>query len=125
VRFLIDNALSPRLAEALRSSTHDAIHIREYGLHAADYATVLARAASEDRVLVSADTDFSTLLALRREAKPSVILFRVRRGRRASDLAAMLLANLTGVLGALETGAVVVLEETRVRIRSLPIGRDE
>jgi predicted nuclease of predicted toxin-antitoxin system len=32
VRFLIDNALSPILAERLRERGHDAIHIRDYGL---------------------------------------------------------------------------------------------
>ena len=66
MRFLIDNALSPSLAEGLRSAGHDAIHIRQ----AATDETVLARAARENRILISADADFGTLLVLRQVNGP-------------------------------------------------------
>lgn len=65
LRFLIDNALSPDLAEALREVSYDAVHVRDLHLQVASDEEIFARAASEQRIIVSADTDFGTLLALR------------------------------------------------------------
>lgn len=83
----MDNALSPALADSLRQSGHDAIHVRDVALGAAEDEVIFARAAIEKRVLVSADTDFATMLALRKETKPSVILFRRRADRRPAQQA--------------------------------------
>jgi predicted nuclease of predicted toxin-antitoxin system len=76
VRFLIDNALSPGVARLLTDAGHDAVHVRDYGLQAAEDFVILERAGIEEGVVVSADSDFGMLLALSRSSKPSFILFR-------------------------------------------------
>ena len=64
MRFLIDNALSPIVAQGLRQAGHDASHVRDYEM----------QSASDNE--------------------------------------------------ALEQGSIVILEATRIRIRSLPIGEE-
>ena len=94
MNFLIDSSLSPLVAEQLRLAGHDSIQVRRYGIHKADDEVVFARAAEEYRVLVSADTNFASILAARQAVKPSVILFRREAPRRAEKHAALVLANM-------------------------------
>jgi predicted nuclease of predicted toxin-antitoxin system len=122
MRFLTDNALSPLVAELLTRAGHDATHVRDHGLQAAPDETVFALAAVQGRILVSADTDFGALLALRDAAKPSFVLFR-GGPRRPEAQVALLLRSLATLTDALDAGAVVVFEAARIRVRTLPFGR--
>jgi len=121
MKLLVDNALSPLVAEGLREAGHDALHIRDYGLQAAEDKEIFSLAETENRILISSDTDFGTFLALWRKAKPSIILFRRGLDRRPEKQVALLLSNLPMIQDALDQGAVVVFEQARLRVHTLPI----
>lgn len=121
MRFLVDANLSPRLAVALTETGHDAVHIADLGMSRATDTEIVRSAERDSRVIISADTDFGTLLAMSGAARPSVLLIRLTSPRRVEALVALVQANLPAVTDALDVGAVVVLEDGRVRLRALPM----
>jgi predicted nuclease of predicted toxin-antitoxin system len=121
VKFLIDNNLSPLLADALKAAGHDAVHVRDLGMQAAPDEAVLERAHASEQILISADTDLGTLLSRSQATSPSVILIRRLVGRRAGEQATIILANLSQVAEDLVAGAMVVIHEDTLRVRRLPL----
>jgi len=53
VKFLIDNAVSPRVAAALTAAGHDAVHVRDRGLHEADDTALFDLAVAEGSTIVA------------------------------------------------------------------------
>lgn len=123
MRFLLDQGLSPRFGDLLAAADHDTVHARDLGLSTAPDPVILQSALDDARVLVTLDTDFGTLLAHSGAAIPSVVLFRGEVTRRPEGQAALLLANLDQLADDLTEGAIVVIGDNRIRVRSLPIDR--
>jgi predicted nuclease of predicted toxin-antitoxin system len=122
VRFLVDMNISLEVAAELRRQGHDAVHLRDEGLGRLDDAAVFRKAAAERRVVVTFDLDFGEVMAFARERGPGVILLRLR-----SVGAAAMFARLTDAIAraadALEEGAIVVVEDRRIRTRRFPTSR--
>lgn len=125
MKFLIDNALSPFVAEGLWKASYDAVRVSDYHMQMAEDEDIFNRAALEDRVVLSANTDFGTILAMRAEKKPSVVLFRRGLDRRPEKQLELLLKNLLSIEDPIEQGSIVIFEQTRIRVRQLPIAREE
>jgi predicted nuclease of predicted toxin-antitoxin system len=121
VRLLVDQNLAGRVAAALRDAGHDAVHVADRGLAAAEDQEVLALALEEQRVIVSEDTDFGALLAHAGAAAPSFVLLRAAEPLDPERQATLLIANLPAVEEELRAGAIVVLSRGRIRVRRLPI----
>jgi predicted nuclease of predicted toxin-antitoxin system len=121
LRFLLDEGLSPRVGGLLADAGQDAVHARDLDLRSAADPVILQAAVDSHRVLLTLDTDFGTLLAHSGDSIPSVVLFRGNVTRRPERQAALLLANLDQLETTLTEGALVVIGDNRLRIRSLPI----
>ena len=121
MKFLIDNALPPRLAELLVSVGHDATHVRAYAMQAASDEAILSRARQEDRIVVSADSDFGAILATQEAERPSFILFREPNLLSAEDYVNVLLPVLPTLEPELASSCVAVFRRGRLRVRRLPL----
>jgi len=123
VRLLFDANLSPEVARRLADSGHDAIHVADIDLLSASDPDIMRAAAAEERVLVTADSDFAAMLALGEHRAPSVVLLRSADHLRPAEQAILLIANLPRVEHELAAGAIVSLNQRHLRIRDLPIDR--
>lgn len=108
---------------ALRESGSDIVHLRELGLHRLPDDRIMAKAASEGRIVITFDLDFGELLAASGDLNPSVILFRMR-----NQTPAFVTPRLKHVIAActeaLAGGAVILVEDHGYRVRRLPIRPD-
>jgi predicted nuclease of predicted toxin-antitoxin system len=121
MRLLVDENLSVRVADAVRRARHDVVHVTEVGLGNTDDEDILVWAAVHDRVIVTSDADFGTLLALGRRDAPSVVLLRSSDHLTPDEQGALLLLALGRVSDELASGAVASVSPERIRIRALPI----
>ncbi len=113
-----------RVAARLREQGHEALHLRDQGLQRLPNGEIFTKAISEHRIVLTFDLDFGEIAALARGRKPSIVVFRLHNTRTPHVLE-RLASVLADCSSALETGAVVVVEESRHRVRPLPVGQDE
>jgi predicted nuclease of predicted toxin-antitoxin system len=121
VRFLVDANLSPRVADLLSEAGHDAEHLLAFDLLRVSDDMLFAFAASDERVIVSADVEFGAPLSLGGLAKPSFVVFQSADELRPHEQAASLLESLPSVAEDLDSGAIVTITAGQVRVRALPL----
>jgi predicted nuclease of predicted toxin-antitoxin system len=121
MRFLADMGVDVRVVQWLNERGHDALHLRDEGLHRLPNGEIFSKAAREHRVLLTFDLDFGEIAALTKGRMVTVILFRLHNTR-TSHVISRLDAVLAASTSALQRAAVVLVEESRHRIRYLPVG---
>jgi predicted nuclease of predicted toxin-antitoxin system len=104
----------------LRAAGHDAVHVADRALRAAPDTAILDQARQEVRTIVTQDQDFATLLTASGARSSSVIRLRMRNAR-AEAHARAILENLGRLETALQEGVIVVLGDSSMRIRRLPV----
>ena len=116
-RFLIDEDLPRPLAVALRAVGHDAVHIRDTGRGGASDDDVFALAVREERVLVTADLDFSDVRRFTLGSHAGITIARFPNDWTVDEIVTAVMAALE-VLGDEDLqGALVIIEPTRIRVR--------
>lgn len=121
MRFLLDTNVSFRVGSELAAEGHDVVHVDDLSMGDAPDREILERARHEERVIISADTDFGAYLASDRAAEPSVLLIREVSTLPSYELVRLLLANLEDLVEHLAAGAVVAVRRHDVRVRRLPL----
>ena len=122
MRFLADAGISPRTVEFLREIAHDVVHVRELNMQRAADEVVADRARAESRIVLTFDLDFGEVLALGILDRPSVVIFRLA-DERPESVNAHLGPVLAERVVELESGALILVEDGRYRVRKLPIRR--
>ena len=121
MRFLADMGVSKRVVEWLRSSGHDAIHLRDEGLQQLPNGQIFQKAIREERIVLTFDLDFGEVVAASGRRGISVVLFRLRNTR-ADFVIQRLKIVLAQSTEELTQGAVISVEDGRHRVRRLPLG---
>ncbi len=120
MKFLADMGISQSSINWLRQNGYDAIHLREERLHRITDAKIVEKAIKEGRVILTCDLGFGDLMATSGEIWPSVIIFRLEN-ERPENVNRRLGKVLKESSDALEKGVIISVEETRHRVRFLPI----
>lgn len=120
MKFLADMGVSMSTVQILRAQGHDVVHLRDEKLGRLSDPAILKKARSEGRVVLTFDLDFADILAAGLHAHPSVIIFRLHIQTPAA-VTPRLLQVLAERIQDLEAGAVVSVEDTRYRLRRLPL----
>lgn len=121
MRFLADMGVDIRVVAWLKEQGYDATHLREEGLHRMPNGEIFAKGLTEGRIILTFDLDFAEIAALSPARKVSVIVFRLHNTR-TRHVIARLAAVLAACAPDLDRGAVVAVEESRHRVRRLPVG---
>jgi predicted nuclease of predicted toxin-antitoxin system len=120
LRIVVDMPLSVEWIPVLEEAGWPAVHWSVIGDPRADDATIMAWALAHGYVIFTHDLDFGTALALTHAGGPSVIQF---RGQRVlpEHMGPVVLAALKQCEAELSTGALVVVEQAKSRVRILPL----
>jgi predicted nuclease of predicted toxin-antitoxin system len=118
--FVIDMNLAPEWVAEFASAGMSATHWSSIGAPDADDAEIMNWASANNHIVFTHDLDFGTMLALTHAAGPSVLQVR-GNAVLPEDIAGALMAAIHQFEGELASGALVVVDAHKARVRVLPI----
>ena len=120
MRLLADMHISPRTVEFLRGLGHDVVRVNEILPPQTSDEMIVSRAEQDHRAVLTQDLDFSAIIALAGRKGPSLVSLRLS-STRIEHVNATLEKVLPEVARQLAAGAIVTVQDQRIRVRALPI----
>jgi len=120
VKIMVDMNLSPEWLEVFAQAGWQARHWSQIGRPNADDDEIFSWAAENGQLVFTQDLDFPQILFASQGGRPSVVLLRIKNEldavQRARVCAAIRQASVS-----LQTGAIMVIDDQRIRLRTLPV----
>jgi len=121
IRLVVDVNLSPSWIDVFVSQGWPAVHWSTVGDPRAKDRAIMAWASANGHVVFTHDLDFGTLLALTRASGPSVVQVR-SHDVLPNRIGPLVISVIRTYQSRLQAGAIVTVDESRGKVRILPIG---
>lgn len=120
LKFFADECISPVTVSFLVKHGYKAEHAEDVKMYAVKDSEILDYTAKKDTILITQDLDFSALLALSGSSHPGVITLRLKFPS-PENVNSALKKLIDSQTEEQIKGSLIVLEETKIRFRRLPI----
>jgi len=120
MNFLLNMNMPRTLVACLVAQGHQVRHAGDVGLATASDTAIVDDARRHGEVIITHDLDYGHLLAFSGERTPSVIILRLARPS-ARSITKSVVNAWDQIATALQQGAIVIVEDTTIRVRNLPI----
>lgn len=117
LKFLTDENISPRIVSFLRKKEIDVVDVKEKGWHGNEDKYLMEIANKGKRFILTHDTDFGTLAINEGVPCYGIIYMRLRNLNVSNVI--NILEKLLMVDKDIPEGSVIVVEDTRLRIRTI------
>ena len=117
LKFLTDENISPRIVTFLRKKGIDVVDVKEKGWHGNEDKYLMEIANKGKRFILTHDTDFGTLAINEGVPCYGIIYMRLRNLKVSNVI--NILEKLLVVDKDIPEGSVIVVEDTRLRIRTI------
>ena len=118
---LLDQGLPRSLVKLLQASGINAEHVGDINMSTAKDSDIIEYSKKNNRIIITLDSDFHTLLALSSDSIPSVVRIRIE-GLKAPDYLPLIQTVTEQCEEDLKNSCVVSVQEKQIRVRRLPIG---
>mgnify|MGYP001174191931 CR=1 FL=1 len=120
MQFLIDNNISPKLADSLAQNGFNSVHVKSLGMQSSTDEEIFNFAYQNNYAIISSDSDFGFILSSWKFNRPSVLLLRHIPPRTEIQIR-VILEVVLNYGNEISDGSILVISPDKLRIRKLPL----